>query len=229
MREVWLALRSLILSNTIKLLFRQEIPSLRFETIGSEYGGWTVPLDLIQPDWICYCAGAGEDITFDIGLSERFGCDIYSFDPTPRAIRHVQKTAPAGPRYRFYPIGLWSEDTTLKFYAPRDPQHVSHSALNLQQTSVYFEAPVRRLSTLMKNLRHDRIDLLKIDIEGAEHRVLQDMIHDGIATKVLLVEFDQPMPPLLVVTTIRRLTRAGYVPARVNRWNYTFIHRSTLH
>ena len=113
----------------------------------------------------------GEDITFDLGIIERFGCYVVAFDPTPRAIAHVAEHAADEPRFTFRPVGLWSEDTSLRFFAPRDPAHVSHSAVNLQRTETYFEAEVRTLPTLMHELGHDRIDLLKLDIEGAEHGV----------------------------------------------------------
>src|SRR3546814_9362953 len=54
------------------------------------------------------------------------------------------------------PVGLWSEDATLRFYAPRDPTHVSHSIVNLQETESYFEARCRSIASLMAELGHDR-------------------------------------------------------------------------
>jgi hypothetical protein len=35
---------------------------------GSDYGGWWVPTADVKPDVVAYCAGAGEDITFDLAL-----------------------------------------------------------------------------------------------------------------------------------------------------------------
>ena len=64
-------------------------PELELQRIGSEYGGWIVPTALLREDWICYCGGVGEDITFDLGLIERYGCTVHAFDPTPRAISFV--------------------------------------------------------------------------------------------------------------------------------------------
>lgn len=57
----------------------------KLEKIGSSYGGWIVPIQLIKPDWIFYSAGVGEDITFALGIIERFSCHVFAFDPTPRA------------------------------------------------------------------------------------------------------------------------------------------------
>lgn len=201
-------------------------PDLQLETIGSRYGGWIVPMALIRPDWVCYCGGVGEDITFDLGLIERLGCTVFAFDPTPRAVAHVASHAAAERRFHFMPVGLWSKDATLKFFAPRDPTHVSHSVLNLQETDAYFEAPCRSLPSLMAELGHRRIDLLKIDIEGAEHAVVRSMLKHGIRPTVLCLEIDQPVPPLRFGTTVARVLAAGYELVAVDHWNFTFVHRT---
>jgi FkbM family methyltransferase len=200
--------------------------SLGLERLGSSYAAWVVPVDLIRPDWVCYCGGVGEDISFDLELIARVGCDIYAFDPTPRAVDHVARVAAANQKFHFVPFGLWSSDTELKFFASRNPQLVNHSVVNLQGTDTYFVAPCRRLSSLMAELGHDRIDFLKIDIEGAEYEVLESIAADGIdSIKVLCVEFDQPMPITRVYGQVRRVVARGYDLVAIDGWNYTFVRR----
>ncbi|AOX03493.1 hypothetical protein BJP34_32315 [Moorena producens PAL-8-15-08-1] len=135
--------------------------------IGTKYGGWVVPASLLDASSICYCVGCGEDISFDIGLINQFGCDVFAFDPTPRAIKYVQKVAGNNSKYHFFEIGLWNKEDTLKFYVPQNPDHVSHSLINLQKTSDYIEVKVKRLRQIMEDIGHKKIDLIKIDIEGA--------------------------------------------------------------
>jgi FkbM family methyltransferase len=219
-------------NRTVRLLFRFLLSSLvmstgrNMEKLGSRQGGWVVPTDMIKPEWICYCGGVGEDVTFDLALIDRFGCEVYAFDPTPRAISHAARSAANNPRFHFYPYGLWSADTELKFYASRNPQLVNHSAVNLQGTSSYFVAPCKRISTIIKELGHDRIDLLKIDIEGSEYEVLDSLIEDDLRfIKVLCVEFDQPMPIVGIYRMARKIIRWGYSLASIDAWNYTFIKR----
>jgi len=204
------------------------MPELGLEKIGSDYGGWIVPTALIRTDWICYCGGVGEDITFDLGLIERFGCAVFAFDPTPRAIAFAATRGAEEPRFRFMSVGLWSEDATLRFYAPRDPSHVSHSIVNLQGTDEYFEGHCRSLRSLMAELGHGSIDLLKIDIEGAEHRVIRSMFASGVRPTVLSTEIDQPVSPWRFWTTIRRVRSAGYTLVAVDGWNFTFVRSDAL-
>ncbi len=203
----------------------QTTASVRLEKIGSDYGGWSVPVDCISQDWICYCGGVGEDITFDLGMIDRFGCSVWAFDPTPRAIRHVEDVAAAQPHFHFQPVGLWSHAATLRFYAPQNPDFVSHSALNLQQTSTFFEADCVSVREAMAAHGHDRIHLLKLDIEGAEHATLQAMLSDRIHPDVICLEIDQPAPIFATAATMWRLSRAGYRLVDSEGWNFTLFHR----
>ncbi|SDT01162.1 methyltransferase, FkbM family [Nocardioides scoriae] len=188
--------------------------------LGSEYGGWWVPADLIGRDSTCYLAGVGEDVTFDLALVDRFGCEVWAIDPTPRAIEHVATITE--PRFHLLPIGLWGSDTTLGFHAPADPTHVSHSATNMQRTAVSFEAECRTVRSVMADRGHVRLDLLKLDIEGAEVPVLEDLLAHGPLPRVLCVELDAPEAPHRTWGRLRRLRAAGYVCRRVEGRNYTF-------
>lgn len=195
----------------------------QLEKLGSDYGGWIVPSDLIQSDWICYSGGVGEDITFDFSLINKFNCNVYAFDPTPRAKLFVDATAGDINKFHFYNFGLWSENSVQKFFAPANPEHVSHSILNLQSTTQYFEASCKRLSSIMSDLGHQKLDLLKIDIEGAEYGVLSSLIEDKIDVQVLCVEFDQPMPYFKTLSMILKLLMNKFALISVEGWNYTFI------
>ncbi len=209
-----------------RIVARLAMPTVRRDTdvvrLGSVYGGWWVRRSSVFAGSVAYCVGAGEDITFDIALHES-GCVVRVFDPTPRAIAHVEATMPRSDRFTFRPVGLWSEDTEMRFYAPANSGFVSHSAVNLYGTAEYFTAPVRTLRSLMHEFGDTNLDLLKIDIEGAEIAVIESLLANGPLPIVLCVEFDQPQSIRRIIRTARRLTRAGYSLAKVDHWNYTFV------
>jgi len=190
--------------------------------LGSEYGGWWVPLASVKRDWVVYSAGVGEDVTFDEALHARVGCEIHAFDPTPRAAAFVSRRSglPAG--FHFHPWGLWRENGAVRFWAPRDPAHVSHSIRNLQGTATFFEGPVRTVGSTMRALGHTRLDLLKLDIEGAEVEVLREMLASGLRPSVICVELERP-GPVVNVQLLTRLRRAGYRLVHLESRNLTLV------
>src|SRR3546814_19466998 len=80
----------------------------------------------------------------------------------------------------------------------------------------------------MAELGHDRLDLLKVDVEGAEHEVIRSMLASGIRPTVLCMEFDQPAPWQRIATTVRRIRKAGFRLVSVDGWNFTFVQEQAL-
>lgn len=189
--------------------------------LGSSYGGWWIPRSLLDENSVCYLAGVGEDVTFDLALIDEVGCDVWAMDPTPRAITFAAKVT--NPKFHMLPLGVWSEDAELRFFEPLNPAHVSHSAVNAQGTDGYFVASCRSVRTFMRDLGHHHVDLLKLDIEGAEVAVLEDLRRNGPLPKVLCVEFDAPEPLRATLARVRQLNDAGYKTVKIEGLNATFV------
>jgi hypothetical protein len=94
--------------------------------------------------------------------------------------------------------------------------------VNLQATTEYFVAKVKPVHQLQAELGDERVDLIKMDVEGAEYRVLDSLLASGPLPAVLCVEFDQPAAVRKTVGAVRRLQRAGYTLNHIEVWNYTF-------
>jgi FkbM family methyltransferase len=196
----------------------------RTRYLGSDWGGWSVIPELLDADSIVYSGGIGSDASFDEALIEQFGCHVHGFDPTPVGRAHGEAVARREPRFHMHAVGLWDEDTVVPFFAPRNPAHDSWSALNLQQTHDSVQLEVRRLATVMRELGHDQIDLLKIDIEGAEYRVLSDALAAEMRIPQIAVEFDEPAPTVTAPARLaRRLGAAGYRLVARDRSEMTFV------
>ncbi len=207
----------------------RSLPNL--ERIGTQYGGWVVPTDLLDQKSVCYCAGVGEDISFDMGLLKRFNCRVYAFDPTPRAIEYVKNKVQGNPNYTFYDIGLWDKNEKLKFYAPADKDHVSHSILNLQKSKKYFVGRCKSLKEIMEENKHTKIDLLKLDIEGAEYKVIESIIADKLDIGIICVEYDEAHHPLdkrygaRIKKSLKSLLSLNYMIVHVEgNCNYTLVY-----
>jgi FkbM family methyltransferase len=180
--------------------------------LGDEGARWCIcPTDLTSAS-VIYSFGVGEDISFELEIIRRFGLRVNAFDPTPRSIEWLRKqTVPKD--LVFHAYGIADFDGTCKFVPPANPAHVSYTMLARRTDLPAVEAPVYRLASIAKTLDHHRIDLLKMDIEGAEYNVLADLLSSQIAVKQLLVEFHHRWPEVGIERTrraIQSLNEAGY-------------------
>jgi len=188
------------------------------ERLGTGYGGWTVPAGVIDASWVCYCAGAGIDVSFDRALVERFGCTVVTIDPTDESRAHV---APF-PELRFHQAALWSRDGELAMYRAADPTHQTLSADDLQATGRAVTVSARSLASLRAELGHDRVDLLKLDVEGAEWELLPGLEAESPGLSVVCVEVHPTRGLRTAVRAFRALAAAGFRLAARDGADFTF-------
>ena len=198
------------------------VEGVALDTFGSSYGRHTIPEQSVGERSIVYSAGVGNDISFDLALIERYGCTVHAFDPTPSAARHVEQAAASEGRFRFYPWAIWSSDTELRLYAP-DYGDSNYSAMNLHRKDQYVVARARSLASLMAELHHERIDLLKLDIEGAEYEVIPSLLRDRIAVSALCIEFHKNPSITDMKSSVASLRAAGFVPVDVDGFDVTLV------
>lgn len=180
--------------------------------MGNEAARWCVRPDGLSATSTVYSCGVGKDISFDLDLIRRFGVSVHAFDPTPECVAWLHKqTLPK--EFIFHAYGIADFDGHSQFLPPENPQYVSHTILQSGLRGPGIVVPVHRLKTIMSNLGHEQIDLLKMDVEGAEYSVLADLLGCKIAVKQLLVEFHHRWPEVGVRKTkeaIVALNRSGY-------------------
>lgn len=174
--------------------------------LGSEAHGWYAPTDLPN-DVRCYCIGVGRDATFDFELAEQ-GAEVHSFDPTPGAISYMEQNNQG--RVTFHPWGVLDKDSTMRLYFSMPQNPGLYFAHDLHKTGKYHEVPCYRFATIMQNLGHDEVYLVKLDIEGGWYEAVLDMLNSGIRPVFMEIEFDSPAPIWRVARVNSALNRAGY-------------------
>ena len=239
LRQMGLRLRNLAPSLPVT---RQGCPLLH---LGSRYGGWTcVASETLQNATVVSC-GLGEDASFDVAFAAHYGARVILVDPTPRAVQHFhglvarlgepprQPYAKGGKQpldaYDLEQIkpgqlqlcakALWSQSGRLKFFAPPNPAHVSHSISNYQNNyatdTAHIMVDALTIDQLLAAFAIGALPLLKLDIEGAEIEVLADMLAKGIHPQQVLVEYDELSVPsqrskLRIEETHAQLLSTGY-------------------
>ena len=122
--------------------------------------------------------------------------------------------------------GLYRGKTVLKFYKQTNPQYVSQSLVDNMFGNDYDEVEVDSIKNIMSDLNHTKIDLLKLDIEGSEIDVLNQMLDDKIYPKYLCIEFDLLLkrkdPNKLTEKLVNRLQENNYKILENKDLNITF-------
>lgn len=181
---------------------------------GRDKLSWIACPDGITPDSVIYSFGIGRDLSLDLTLIARHGVQVHAFDPTPASLEWVRRQV-LPPALRVHDIGLAAFDGQLEFHAPRNPgsAHFSPVRRYRQDSGATFAAPVRTLTTIMRDLGHDHIDLLKMDIEGGEYAVIADLVSRNLPVNQLLVEFHHnfaTIPFRKTVAAVRALRANGF-------------------
>jgi FkbM family methyltransferase len=183
------------------------------EWFGSKDNGWPILPALLAGRAPCvYSLGIGRDISFDKEMIQRFGAEVFAFDPTPASMAWLSKQdVPAS--FHAHPLGVAARDGMMPF-APVSEHGVSHTIIERRpEEGGGLQVPVRRLPTILEKLGHRHLDVLKMDIEGAEYEVLRDMAETNIRPTQVLVEFHHRFTGIgfrRTLAALLRLHRLGY-------------------
>jgi FkbM family methyltransferase len=201
------------------------------ERFGTEYGGWFVCTSNIRASSVVYSFGIGEDASFDSALIDKYALTVHAFDPTPKSIAWVQNQG-FSESFVMHEYGLANLDGNVSFHPPQNPNHVSHSLLDKPSLGLEpISVPVKRLSTIMNELGHAHIDILKMDIEGAEYSVIDDISCSSIRPQQILIEFHHRFPNVGIAKTklaIETLKSLGYSLFYVSASNEEFCFIRTV-
>jgi len=197
---------------------------------------WTLCPDLVRPGNVVYSLGVGEDIGFDLELINEKKVEVFAFDPTPNSIRWLE-TLELPERFHFHPWAIADRDGSLYLY-PRirgdgSRSKVMYTIMMEKEASGGTEVPARTLRTIMKDLGHEQIDVLKMDIEGAEYGVLAGLLESTVRPVQILVEFHHRFTSLnksQTLKAIKELREAGYALAHISSTGreFSFVCSSTL-
>ena len=170
------------------------LKELNIKRFGEEGYGFAVCCDKYDENKniTVYSFGIGEDLSFSQELSDRFEhCEIYAFDPTPKAIRYVEKYDKSRlKKFQFFNYGLSNKSGNIRFYLPKNPKYVSGSEYRISSVNEdeSIQVEMRTLKQLMNMSGHNHVDLLKMDIEGSEFDVIPQFLCEGILPEQICVE-----------------------------------------
>ena len=187
------------------------------QRIGDKDSGWVMNAN--PTPRICYCAGVGKGISFELELAKITPRPVLVFDPSPTGIATIERSDTTN--LTFFPVGLAAQSGTIEFSLPKDPGEGSYSIACDGIDKVSFEC--WDVPTIMARNGDRSIDLLKMDIEGFEYDILDRLLDQRIPVRQICVEFHPWLKPGRTRKLIRRLHKAGYRIIHKHRGDQTFL------
>jgi FkbM family methyltransferase len=124
---------------------------------------------------------------------------IHSFEPDPTTFKVLQRNiAQNGLSATAHNCALWSENTEIPFFV--HPSVVGSLRMGTDASRLDAATEIRVPSRKLSSFIEEPIDLLKIDVEGAEHHVICDLVSSrkiALIRQMLIEYHHAPEEPTL--------------------------------
>lgn len=196
---------------------------------------WTVWTGNLRKNPIVYSAGVGRDISFEHEMADRFGIRIHLIDPSPTGVETMARSENDRTEFVFHQLALAGHDGELLLDPPPNAEEGSWVSVVSQEGEASADAirvPCSTMGSLMRKLGHERVDLLKIDVEGAEYGIIRHVLRERVRIDQIAVEYHNGVLPGFsrkqTVLSLIRLYMAGYLLVYKTGSNHTLVHRRCL-
>ncbi|MEZ0265131.1 MAG: FkbM family methyltransferase, partial [Phycisphaerae bacterium] len=190
-------------------------PSIRLDRVKEH----TFLPALVPMDGVVVDLGANKG-DFSHTVSRRYGWQCYAVEANPR----MWEAIPAAERVVKINAAVLDKDGPVQFDVSDNPEASSLSSLNCDTAATRITVEGVRLRTLLDRHSIARVDLLKVDIEGAELALFDAMTDDEIASVgQICVEFHEltgQTPRDGMSALFRRVRRLGFVVYKMSVRHY---------
>lgn len=107
---------------------------------------------------------------------------LIAFEANPFVYQLLQENTKHLPSIQVYNAALNDVETSLPFYIGENIGSMVASFTNVGQNRAIM-VKTQKLSTYLQAIE-DEVDLIKIDVEGAEHPIIKDLVETGMLHKV---------------------------------------------
>jgi FkbM family methyltransferase len=180
-----------------------------------------------KPDLLEDATIDSHSVVLDIGayvgewserISRRYGARIYAFEPGPHGFSELRTRFDECPNVECFNIGLGGHDerARLALEGPGSTMYQDRGTFGV------VDVEIRDVAAVLAELGIDRIDLCKINIEGAEYDLFDRLIATGWLPRIdeFLVQFHEWLPHAY---RRRRAIRRALRRSHDEVWNYPFV------
>lgn len=146
------------------------------------------------------------DVFFDIGsnigmyscvISQRIGAEsVVAFEPSPPAYRKLQKNSKLNGNFHHFQIAVSDTDDMIEFAVDVGDVQSRMSTINTDSSATDYEireVSSRKLASVVEDEDLPLPNIIKIDVEGAEFKVLNGMDRLLDSIRIIYCEIHHPV------------------------------------
>lgn len=171
-----------------------------------------------------------ESIVLDVGgykgdftalIHEKFNCRVFIFEPVSVFYRICQERFADNAKITTLNYGLSDIDEVSQIHIAED----SSSFYKRNSKTSEEVAQLRNCATVFKDLGIEKVDLMKINIEGGEYNLVGKLIDSGLIEKIkyLQIQFHNFVENS---EEKRQNLRSQLTKTHIEMWNYEFVWES---
>jgi FkbM family methyltransferase len=152
---------------------------------------------------------------------------VWAFEPEPAAFAALEANVTRNHlgRVRVHNVALWDADGHVDLFVPRNtPGSLVASVNPARRGGIPVSVRSLRLSSLIER----EVDFLKIDVEGAELPIIQDLAESGKLKLIrqMVIEYHHNIPgePAAMSRLLRHLEDAGF-GYQISTWSSPLLGR----
>lgn len=164
-----------------------------------------------------------KSIVFDLGgyqgdwadkIHSRYGCQVHVFEPIKDFFDKIQSRFAGNEKLSLHPFGLGGKNETVIASFNKD------SSSRFRQAEETREMQLKAASSFLADF--DKIDLMKVNIEGGEFDLLIHLLDEGLIHKIidLQVQFHRDIPN---AEALRTLIRERLSKTHKLTYDYSFV------
>lgn len=180
-----------------------------------------------------------DSLVFDLGgyrgewaqkIHDLYHCRVFVFEPVPAFAAGIRALFRDNPKIKVFEFGLGAKDETTQIHLAHDAtSQFADGRSGLFSAGLISEgAPqaqniaIKSFTQFLKDHGIKHIDLIKINVEGAEYEILENLLDAGIVPAItdLQIQFHDFVPN---APERRAKIRARLAPTHQTTYDYPFV------
>ncbi|WP_126446649.1 FkbM family methyltransferase [Sulfuricystis multivorans] len=161
---------------------------------------------------------------FANAIHGRYGCRVLVFEPVGEYYRYCVSRFAGNPKVEVFNYGLGSRNASLPIKLEGDGSSFLEGEVTSRGQNL---AQLRRADKVLESMGVDRVDLMKINIEGGEYDLLDLLIDTNWIGRIqfLQIQFHNFVPK---AAERRQAIRSKLARSHTQMWNYEFVWESWI-